>query len=125
MEKNKILIIEDEAALLYALKAELSQDGFMVLEADNGEKGLSILEQEKPDLLVLDLLLPGIDGFEILRRVRNKPEIQDIPVIVLTNLGDQGSVEKAKKLGAKDYLIKTDYSLEKVVEKIKNLIKDI
>lgn len=119
----KILIVEDEAALLYALKAELTHNGFEILEAMDGEKGLKILEEQRPDIIILDLLLPGIDGFEVLRRIKSKDETKNIPVIILTNLGDPESIEKGKKLGADDYLIKTDYSLEDVIKKLKNLIK--
>lgn len=118
----KILIVEDETALLYALKAELSYNGFEILEAMDGEKGLKILEEQKPDIIILDLLLPGIDGFEVLRRIKSKDETKNIPVIILTNLGDGENIEKGKKLGADDYLIKTDYSLEDVIKKIKDLI---
>ncbi len=119
---TKILIVEDEAALLYALKAELSHNDFEVIEAIDGEKGLQALENQKPDIVILDLLLPGIDGFEVLRRIKSKPETKDIPVIILTNLGDKENVEKGKKLGADDYLIKTDYSLEEVIKKLKDLV---
>ncbi|MDD3887169.1 MAG: response regulator [Patescibacteria group bacterium] len=119
---KKILIVEDEAALLYALKAELSHNEFEVIEAIDGEKGLQALEDHRPDVVILDLLLPGIDGFEVLRRIKSKPETKNIPVIILTNLGDKESVEKGKSLGADDYLIKTDYSLEEVMKKLKGLV---
>ncbi|MFA6296117.1 MAG: response regulator [Patescibacteria group bacterium] len=119
---TKILIVEDETALLYALKAELSQNDFEVIEAIDGEKGLQALEKQIPDIIILDLLLPGIDGFEVLQRIKSKPEMKNIPVIILTNLGDKESVEKGKKLGADDYLIKTDYSLEEVINKLKSLV---
>ncbi len=123
MDKCKILIIEDETALLYALKAELSQNNFEVLTAVDGEKGLEAIEQEKPNVVILDLLLPGIDGFEILRRTKKNPATKNIPIIVITNLGDKESFEKGKKLGADDYLVKTDYSLEEVIKKLNNLIE--
>lgn len=119
---SKILIIEDETALLYALKAELTQNGFEIMEAVDGEKGLQALKQQKPDLIILDLLLPGIDGFEVLRRLKSKNQTKNIPVIILTNLGDKENIEKGTKLGADDYLIKTDYSLEEIIKKLKNLI---
>lgn len=121
---SKILIVEDETALLYALKAELSHNGFEILEAMDGEKGLRILEQQKPDIVILDLLLPGIDGFEVLKRMKSKNETKNIPVIILTNLGDKESIEKGKALGANDYLIKTDYTLEEVINKLKNLLNN-
>lgn len=123
MKNCKILIIEDETALLYALKAELSHNHFEVITAVDGEKGLEILEQQKPDILILDLLLPGIDGFEVLRRMKKNATIQNIPVIVLTNLGDKENLEKSKKLGADDYLVKTDYTLDEVIKKLEKLIK--
>lgn len=121
MSMKKVLIVEDETALLYALKAELSRS-FEVLEAVDGEKALKTIEENQPDLIILDVLLPGINGFEVLKRIKKSEKTKNIPVIILSNLGEKENIAKGKNLGADDYLIKTNYTLEEIVQKLKKLI---
>ncbi len=120
---KKILFIEDEAALQKTFKEILTQEGFEVISALDGKTGLELAEKEMPDLILLDLILPKMHGFEVLRKLKEKEETKEIPVIVLTNLERLEDVEKAIELGATTYLVKAHYTLEEVVEKIKKAFK--
>jgi len=119
---KKILFIEDEAALQKTLGDVLSQEGYKVLGALNGEIGLNMAKTEKPELILLDLVLPKMHGFEVLKALKEDAETKDIPIIVLTNLESMGDVEKALELGATTYLVKASYTLEEVVSKIKKAL---
>lgn len=122
MPRKKILIIEDEAALLYALKARLTVDGFQVLTALTAEEALEVLEKEKPEIIVLDILLPKMDGFEFLKKVKSDKEKAKIPVIIISNLSKKEDIEKGINLGAKDFLVKTEFNLDTLIEKIKEAL---
>lgn len=124
MEKNgeskkKILIIEDEKDLRFFIAQALKNEGFEVLEAINGEEGMEILKKEKPDLILLDLILPGMSGYEFLEMIKKDSKLETIPVIILSNLGQEEEIERGLKLGAIDFLIKANFSLDEIVEKIK------
>ncbi|MFZ5559209.1 MAG: response regulator [Patescibacteria group bacterium] len=116
---KKILFVEDEPSLQKAISEVLIQEGYKVLSASDGEEGLKITREEKPDLILLDLILPKKDGFEVLKELKADQELKDIPVIVLTNLEGVGDVEKALSLGAKTYLVKANYELEDVLKMVK------
>lgn len=118
---KKILFIEDESALQKAMSKILEQDGFETFSALNGEEGLEMAQKKLPNLIVLDLVLPKLHGFEVLKKLKEIKKTKDIPVIVLTNLESTEDVEKAIKMGATAYLVKSSYSLEEVTEKIKNV----
>jgi len=117
-----ILFIEDESALQKILGEALSKEGYKIIPALDGEIGLRLVKIKKPDLVLLDLILPKIDGFEVLKRIKEDPEIRKIPIIVLTNLERIEDVDRALELGATTYLIKENYNLEEVVEKIKKAL---
>jgi DNA-binding response OmpR family regulator len=119
-----ILFIEDESALQKTFGEILSQEGYKVVSALDGELGLKLAKEKKPNLILLDLILPKVHGFEVLRDLKKDSETKDIPVIVLTNLEGIDDVEKALELGATTYLVKASYSLEEVVEKIKKALGD-
>ena len=119
----KILFIEDEPTLQKELDEILKQEGFETLSAFDGNEGLKVAKEEKPDLILLDLILPKKDGFEVLRELKADNDLKNIPVIILTNLEGTGDVEKAINLGATTYLIKANYELEDVVRKIKEFLK--
>lgn len=121
MSSKKVLIIEDEAAFSYALQAKLKVAGFEVLEALDGEAGLEILQTEKPQVIVLDLILPGIDGFAVLEKIKQDPELRGIPVVMLTNMSEKKGKQRGLDLGVKDYLAKTEYKLDEIIEKIREL----
>lgn len=117
---KKILFVEDEAALQKTFGDVLSQEGYAMISASDGEEGLRLAKSEKPDLVLLDLILPKTNGFEVLKQLKEDEETKDIPIIVLTNLEGTGDVEKALELGAMTYLVKANYTLEEVLQKIKN-----
>ncbi len=119
---KKILFIEDEAALQEAVGESLRQKGYDVLKAMDGEAGIRLAESEKPDLILLDLVLPKKEGFEVLKALKDNDETKDIPVIVLTNLEGIKDLDRAMSFGATTYLVKTQYSLEEVFNKIKEII---
>lgn len=90
----------------------------------DGEEGLKLVKEKKPALILLDLILPKVHGFDVLKQLKEDPETKDIPIIVLTNLEGTGDIEKALELGATTYLVKASYTLEEVLEKIKKAIGD-
>jgi DNA-binding response OmpR family regulator len=119
---KKILIIEDDLVLQKSLKEYLSSEGFEIECASDGEEGIQKAIAEKPDLILLDIILPKKDGYEVLQEVKANPEISHIPVVLLTNLDGITDVEKALELGATTYLVKADYKLEEVTEKVKEIL---
>lgn len=121
-QKVKLLIVEDDKFLIKAYQIKFNSAGFDVVTAMDGAAGLGIVKKELPALIILDLMLPKMNGFEFLKEIKSDEKTGNIPVIVLSNLGQQGDREKAISLGAADYLVKTDYKLEEIVEKIKKLI---
>jgi len=120
--KKKILIIEDEKTLRFILAQQLEEEGFEVLEAIDGEEGLQKLKENKVDLIILDLLLPGMDGFEVLSIIKKNPELSQIPVIILSNFGEKERIEKGLKLGVIDYIVKANFSLDEIVFRIKKVL---
>jgi len=120
---KKILFIEDEETLQETFGDVLRQNKLEVIKSLDGEKGLELAKSEKPDAILLDLILPKMHGFEVLKKLKEDPETKDIPVLILTNLEGADQVEKAIELGATTYLVKTSYSLNEMVKKIKEVIK--
>ncbi len=126
MEKvaKKILIVEDEIFLSNLLKTTLEKEGFEVVQVFSGKDvSKELLVEERIDLILLDLILPDKNGFEILEEIKKDPLLSKIPVIVLSNLGQEEDILKAKKLGVKDYFVKARESTESIVEKIKKILK--
>lgn len=117
-----ILLIEDEAALQKTMGDVLSQEGYKILSALDGEVGVRMAKEKIPDLILLDLVLPKMMGFEVLQRLRKDEATKDIPVIVLTNLENLENVQQATNLGATTYLIKANYELQEVVLKVKTAL---
>ena len=120
---KKILIIEDEKILAEMYRDKFSQAGFEVISAFEARKGLALAKKEKPDLIVLDILLPRENGITFLTKMRKDPEISSIPVVAFSNYDDPETKKQAFKLGVKDYLIKTSYTPQEIVEKIKEYLK--
>ncbi|MBI4252908.1 response regulator [Candidatus Uhrbacteria bacterium] len=119
--KKKILIIEDEKSMARALELKLAFAGFESKAAGNGEEGLALLEKETFDLVLLDIIMPKIDGFAVLEALKEK-KIKT-PVIVLTNLSQDEDEKRAKSLGAKDFLVKSNTSIATIVEKVGQFLK--
>ena len=123
-EQKKILIVEDETFLSNLLKLNLEKEGFKVFQVFSGKDvSKNLLIQEKIDLILLDLILPDKNGFEILEEIKKDPLLSKIPIIVLSNLGQEEDILKAKKLGVKDYFVKARESPQSIVEKIKRILK--
>ena len=120
-----ILFIEDEGSLQKTFSDILQKEGYKITSALDGEIGLKLAKGQKPDLILLDLILPKMNGFEVLEELKKDPETKEIPVIVLTNLEGLNDVEKAIELGAKTYLVKAQYGLEEVIEKVKKTIGEL
>ncbi len=120
---KKILIIEDDKFLRELIVKKLVKEGYEISEAVDGEEGVKKVKEEKPDLVLLDLILPGIDGFEVLSRTKEDPALSQIPVIILSNLGQKEDVERGLGLGAVDYLIKAHFTPGEIIEKIRAVLK--
>ena len=120
---KKVLFVEDESALQKTFGDVFKNEGYEMISAFDGEEALKITKEENPDLILLDLILPKKDGFEVLKELKADEKLKDIPVIVLTNLEGIGDVEKALSLGAKTYLIKANYELEDLLKMIKEHLR--
>lgn len=118
-KKKKILMIEDNIFLRKLYRDKLTREGFTFIEATNGIEGINKSITEKPDLIILDLILPRKNGFDVLDDLRKDSRTKDIPVVVLSNLGQEMDVKEALSRGAQEYLVKTDTRLEEVIKKIK------
>ena len=120
---KKILIIEDDSFLSEMYSTKLTQDGFEVEVAVDGKQGMDKIKNIKPDLVLLDIVLPKMDGFEILENTKKDKELQDIPIILLTNLGQKNEIEKGLSSGADEYIIKAHFTPTAVVAKVKEVLK--
>jgi two-component system sensor histidine kinase/response regulator len=117
------LIIEDDDFLRSLTITKLQSAGFSVDGAADGKTGLEKLYKNKPDLLILDLMLPVMSGFDVLQNLRNNPDLKDLPVIVFSNLGEEADIKKCLDMGITDYMIKSNFTLDELVEKINTILK--
>lgn len=124
MDQKKILIVEDEEVLLKALERKLTHDGYQVILAEDGAKGLAAVREHQPDLILLDILMPNLDGFGVLEQLKTDGVTPNLPVIVISNSGQPVEIDRALKLGARDYLIKAEFDPEEVVEKVRAVLGD-
>jgi DNA-binding response OmpR family regulator len=122
MEKKKILFIEDDTFLLGLAATKLEAEGFEVKTAETGTKGLTALDIDQIDLVLLDLMLPDISGFEVLDNMKSNEGKKDIPVIIFSNLSEDENVKKGIELGAEDYMVKSNFTLDELVEKIQKVL---
>ncbi len=120
--KKKVLIVEDDEFLRSLTAKRLEKENYQIEVAVDGENAISTVDTYRPDLILLDLLLPGLDGFEVLKKVKANEALKTIPVIVFSNLGQKEDIEKAKALGVDDFLIKANFTLDDVVAKIKTFL---
>ncbi len=120
---KKILIVEDDKFLRELIAQKLIKEGYNIAEAVDGEKGIKAVEDEKPDLVLLDLILPGIDGFDVLAKMKEDPKMAQVPVIILSNLGQKDDIERGLKMGAVDYMIKAHFTPAEIIEKVKAVLK--
>jgi len=120
---NRILIVEDEEFLVRALKDNLEAEGCKIDTAMNGEEALESVRKHRPNLILLDLLMPRQDGFYVLEEVRKNPEWKLIPIIVLSNLGADSEIKRALEIGADDYFVKSQHPIEEVIERINEYLE--
>ena len=116
---KKILLIEDDVFMAELLAGELARAGFNIEIGKTGKEGVDNFAKAKPDLVLLDLLLPDMHGFEVLQKIRQDPAGEKTKVIILSNLSEGRDVDEAKRLGATDYLVKVNYSIPEIVEKVR------
>ncbi|HLN18966.1 MAG TPA: response regulator [Patescibacteria group bacterium] len=121
-EKKKILIVEDDSFVMDIYRTKLIQEGMEVETADNGMEALKKIEKLQPDLILLDIVMPYVDGLEVLKKVRAMEDKKNIPIVLLTNLSQKEEVDQGLALGANDYLIKSHFTPSEVLEKINKYI---
>ncbi len=117
-----VVLVEDDAFLANIYKTKFEMEGFKVTHADNGLTGLEEVKKKKPDIVLLDILLPKMDGFTVLSNLKEDPDVKHIPVILLTNLGQKDDVAKGLEMGAVDYLIKAHFKPSETVDKVKKAL---
>ena len=118
----KILIVEDDSALLEMYKIKFQESGFELLTASDGETGLNLAKQEKPHLVLLDIMMPKMDGFAVLGEIKKDPTTKDVIVLMLSNLGQKSDIEKGQQLGAADYIVKASMTPSQVFEKVQEYL---
>lgn len=122
MIKQKIVLVEDDEILSKVLYEELKDAGFDVQQVFDGEAGLKLVQSAKPDLVLLDLVLPKKHGFDVLAELKKSLATKEIPVIILTMLGQDEEIKKGLKLGAEDYIVKSQHAVAEIVEKVKSFL---
>jgi DNA-binding response OmpR family regulator len=122
-DKAKILLVEDDPMVVKMYQRKLTLEGFDLTLAYNGEEGLEALAKGRPDIILLDVMMPKMNGFEMLKIIKADPGLKDIPVVILTNLGDRSEdVEKSKDFGADDYWVKANMPLNELTSKIRVIL---
>ena len=119
---KKVLIVEDDKFLAKMLGRMLESHQYETILASNGKEGLLKASSDQPNLILLDIMLPDIDGFDLLETVKNNEKTKKIPVIIISNLGQPEDIQQGRSLGAKDYLVKSDLSLDEVVKKVRKYL---
>ena len=119
---SKILLVEDDRFLIKAVYTKLTQKGFEVILANDGDEAISKAKTEKPELVLLDMVLPKKSGFEVLRALKGDPKTVSIPVFILSNLAQDQDIQEGKALGAEDYIVKSNTSLSAIVDKVANFL---
>lgn len=122
MAGQKILLVEDDEMLHTMYTQKFTKEGFEVLSAFNGAEGIKMAEESGPAVILLDIIMPKMDGFVALKKLKKNEKTKDIPVILLTNLGQEEDIRKGKELGATDYFIKANHTPQEVVDKVKDVI---
>jgi len=119
---KKILLVEDEPLLANLLKQRLEKENFEVSPVHDGEEALNFLKTNKPDLILLDIILPKISGFELMEKLKDDPSVQSAPIVIVSNLGQESDIEKGQVLGAIGYFVKAKLSIEELVGQIKDFL---
>ena len=119
---KKVLVVEDEQLIADLLQKKLIKEGYYAFAAGDGEMALQQIRKEHPDVVLLDIVLPRLNGFEVLAQMRREEELRKIPVIIISNSGQPAEIEKAREAGVRDWLIKTEFDPQEVVEKVRRQI---
>lgn len=119
---QKILIIEDEDIMRNLLSKKLKGAGYQVSTAKDGQEGMDLLEKEKFDLVLSDIIMPKLGGLEVMERMNQDPGLKNIPIIVVSNSGQPVELDQARRFGAKDWLVKTEFDPQEVIVKIKKIL---
>lgn len=122
--KKTVLIVEDERFLSNLLKARLEAEGINVIQAFDGDAAMKELRRFRPDLILLDIIIPKISGFELMEAINSDPQLHDGPIIIISNLGQDADIEKGKSLGAIEYFIKAKVSMDELVKRIKSFLDE-
>ncbi len=122
-KKYKVCIIEDDSSILEIYERKISQSGFEVVTAKDGEEGWNVLKKEFPDIALIDIMMPKMDGIELMKKMKEDEELSKIPVIILTNLEDYETVKKTSNLQSRFYLVKALFNPQKVVDLIKEVLR--
>lgn len=120
---KKILIIEDDSFLLELEAGKLKNEGYEIITASSGEEGLLKINEPNIEIILLDLILPNFDGFEILKKLKETDELKHIPVIVFSNLSEEKDILKSKELGASNFMVKSNFTLDELVKQIKKALE--
>lgn len=120
---KKVMIIEDDKFFISLIAKKLSDSGFTSLFANDGKMAFEVLAKQTPDIILLDIMLPDIDGFEILTRLKKDEQLKNIPVVFLSNLGSKEDINHGKELGATDFLIKATVTMDEVVKEVEKVLK--
>lgn len=115
---KKILLIEDEQLMIELLERKLSQEDYKISVARDGVEGLEKMREEKPDLILLDIIMPKMGGFEVMEEISKDVELKKIPIVVISNSGQPVELDRAQRLGARDWLIKTEFDPQEVLDKV-------
>lgn len=123
-KKQRILLVEDNKITWYACQETLKREGYDVIVAQDAPEAIKKLKEKKPDLILLDLILPHKSGFEVLEEIRQDESLKKVPVIILSNLGEEADIQRGKELGAVDYLLKANMSMKDVISRVRVHLKD-
>jgi len=121
-EKIKVLVVEDDSFLRELISKKLSDNNFEVIQADNGALALEIAKKESLKIILLDLIIPEKDGFEVLQELKSDPRTQNIPVVILSNLGQKEEIQKGLNMGAVDFLVKAHFTPDEILAKVKQIL---
>lgn len=122
MSQITVLLVEDDEMLHTMYTQKFTKEGYEVLSGYNGSEGVKLAEEHNPTIILLDIIMPKMDGFAALKKLKKKDATKDIPVILLTNLGQEEDIRKGKELGAVDYFIKANHTPQEVVDKVKEVV---
>ncbi|MEK7519044.1 MAG: response regulator [Patescibacteria group bacterium] len=121
--KPIVALIEDDPLIAEMYTTKFTKEGYDIRHAADGAEGLAMVKKQKPDIILLDIIMPKMDGFQVLTELRKDASFKNTPVIMLTNLGQEEDVKKGRELGATDYFIKTNFTPAAIVDKVKGILK--